>query len=75
MFGAYELYSSAQLYNAAHTIAVVELAPDAIIRKDLGLIHSLFSRFDADGKREKIEGWFVRGKVCCLLLNNLCLDL
>ncbi|KAF9476965.1 hypothetical protein BDN70DRAFT_862477 [Pholiota conissans] len=63
VFAAYELYISAQLYNAAHTIAVLELAPDAIIRKDLELLRSLFAPFDNDGKRDKIEGWFVRGKV------------
>lgn len=62
-FSAYELYLSAQLYNTAHTLALLELAPDAIIRKDLELLRSLFSPFDSDGKRDKIDGWFVRGKV------------
>lgn len=70
IFSAYELYLSAQMYNAAHNLAILELAPDAIIRQDLELLHSLFIRFDGDGKRDKIEHWFVRGKVrfhhsCC----------
>lgn len=51
------------MYNAAHNLAVLELAPDAIIRQDLELLRSLFIRFDSDGKRDKIEQWFVRGKV------------
>lgn len=63
VFAAYELYISAQLYNSAHNLALLELAPDAVIRKDLELLRSLFSPFDSDGRRDKIEGWFVRGKV------------
>lgn len=51
------------MYNAAHNLAILELAPDAIIRQDLELLRSLFIRFDSDGKRDKIEHWFVRGKV------------
>ena len=51
------------MYNAAHNLAILELAPDAIIRQDLELLRSLFIRFDSDGKRDKIEQWFVRGKV------------
>ena len=63
IFSAYELYLSAQMYNTAHNLAILELAPDAIIRQDLELLRSLFIRFDSDGKRDKIEQWFVRGKV------------
>ncbi|KAF8155941.1 nuclear protein 96-domain-containing protein [Crassisporium funariophilum] len=63
LFSAYELYLSAQVYQSAHNLALHELAPDAIIRKDLDLLRSLFIRFDGDGKRDKIENWFVRGKV------------
>ena len=51
------------MYNSAHNLAILELAPDAIIRQDLELLRSLFIRFDSDGKRDKIEHWFVRGKV------------
>jgi hypothetical protein len=51
------------MYNTAHNLAILELAPDAIIRKDLELLRNLFIRFDSDGKRDKIEHWFIRGKV------------
>ena len=57
------------MYNSAHNLAILELAPDAIIRQDLELLRSLFIRFDSDGKRDKIEHWFVRGKV--LFQNSL----
>ncbi|KAF8962583.1 nuclear protein 96-domain-containing protein [Flammula alnicola] len=63
IFTAYELYLAAHLYNSAHNLALLELAPDAIIRKDLELLRKLFSPFDSDGKRDKVEGWFVEGKV------------
>lgn len=63
IYAAYELYLSAKSYNLAHNLAQLELAPDAIIRKDLDLLRNLFKPFDADGKRDKVTGWFVRGKV------------
>ena len=63
VYAAYELYLSAKSYNQAHNLAQLELAPDAIIRKDLELLRNLFKPFDADGKRDKVEAWFVRGKV------------
>ncbi|KAF9051437.1 nuclear protein 96-domain-containing protein [Panaeolus papilionaceus] len=63
VYAAYELYLTAQLYNSAHNIALYDLAPDAIIRKDLELLRSLFAPFDLDGRRDKIESWFVRGKI------------
>lgn len=63
VFRAYELYTSAGLYNLAHDLAVLELAPDAVIRRDLDLLKTLFVPFDKDGRRDKIDGWFVRGKV------------
>lgn len=58
------------MYNAAHNLAILELAPDAIIRQDLELLRSLFIRFDSDGKRDKIEQWFVRGKVRFTILSS-----
>ncbi|KAJ7636026.1 nuclear protein 96-domain-containing protein [Mycena polygramma] len=58
VFEAYELYLSAGLYNAAHDIAVLKLAPDAVIRNDLTLLTSLFSRFNG----RPVDGWHVRGK-------------
>jgi len=63
MFSAFELYLSAQMYNTAHNLAILELAPDAIIRKDMDLLRTFFIRFDSDGRRDKIEHWFIRGKV------------
>ncbi|EDR08209.1 uncharacterized protein LACBIDRAFT_297625 [Laccaria bicolor S238N-H82] len=63
VFRAYELYTSAGLYNLAHDVAVLELAPEAVIRRDLGLLKTLFVPFDKDGRRDKIDGWIVRGKV------------
>ncbi|KAF8893230.1 nuclear protein 96-domain-containing protein [Gymnopilus junonius] len=63
IYTAYELYISAQLFNAAHNLALLDLAPDAVIRKDLGLLRNLFAPFDMVGRRDKVENWFVRGKV------------
>jgi len=51
------------MYNAAHNIAVLDLAPDAIIRKDLELLNNLFSPLDTAGRRDKIDAWFGRGQV------------
>lgn len=67
IYAAYELYLSAKSYNLAHNLAQLELAPDAIIRKDLDLLRNLFKPFDADGKRDKVTGWFVRGKVITVI--------
>ena len=63
VYAAYELYISAQQFNAAHNIAVLELAPDAIIRKDFELLCNLFKPLSTPGRPEKIDGWFVRGQV------------
>ncbi|KAF5330033.1 hypothetical protein D9611_010458 [Ephemerocybe angulata] len=68
---AYQLYLSAQLWNAAHDLAVLELAPDAILRKDTLLLQDLFEPFDLDGRRDKIDGWFVRGKTFVDYVNIL----
>ncbi|KAJ7460571.1 nuclear protein 96-domain-containing protein [Mycena latifolia] len=59
VFEAYELYVSAGLYNAAHDIAVLKLAPDAVIRRDLTLLTNIFSRFNG----RPVDGWHVRGKL------------
>ncbi|KAL4262874.1 Nuclear pore complex protein NUP96 C-terminal domain-containing protein [Pleurotus pulmonarius] len=53
LYDAYELYYSAAAFNAAHDIAVVDLAPDAIIRKDLELLRDLFVRFEG----KPVDGW------------------
>ncbi|KAJ3514528.1 hypothetical protein NLJ89_g2324 [Agrocybe chaxingu] len=63
VYGAYELYLSAQNWNAAHNLAVLELAPDAIIRKDFDLLRNLFTPFTTASRRDKIEQWLVRGQV------------
>lgn len=59
VFQAYELYLSAGLYNAAHDLAVLELAPDAVIHRDLELLKELFERFAGRG----VDDWHARGKV------------
>lgn len=60
VYRAYELYLTAQLYNSAHELAVLELAPDAVIRKDLELLKDIFEVFNA----RKVDNWNFRGKVC-----------
>ncbi|KZP25015.1 hypothetical protein FIBSPDRAFT_856394 [Athelia psychrophila] len=59
VYEAYECYLAAQLYNPAHDLAVLELAPDAIIRGDLDLLKELFERVHS----RKVENWTSRGKV------------
>lgn len=59
VYGAYELYLAAGMYNAAHDLAVLELAPDAVIRADLELLKSLFEQF----LDHPVDDWHVRGKV------------
>ncbi|PFH49584.1 hypothetical protein AMATHDRAFT_62906 [Amanita thiersii Skay4041] len=61
VYAAYELYLTAGLYNPAHEIAVSELAPDAVIRRDLDLLKDMFERFE--GKEDRIDGWSIKGKV------------
>lgn len=46
-------------YSAAHELAVYELAPEAIMRKDLELLEELFQRISG----HPVDGWEVRGKV------------
>ncbi|KAF9446476.1 hypothetical protein P691DRAFT_733167 [Macrolepiota fuliginosa MF-IS2] len=62
-YRAYELFLAAGHYNAAHNIAMLELAPDAILARDLDLVKEMFGVFDSETRHDKIEGWFVRGKV------------
>lgn len=59
---AYQLYLQAGLYSAAHDIAVLQLAPEAVIRDDLELLESIFVEFTG----RPVEGWHVRGKVSIL---------
>ncbi|THH00872.1 hypothetical protein EW026_g1746 [Hermanssonia centrifuga] len=58
VYEAYELYLAAGMYNSAHELAVLELAPDAIIKDDLELLKDLFERIDGHA----VDGWHVRGK-------------
>ena len=62
VYEAYQLYLSARMYTPAHDLAITELAPDAIIRKDLQLLKEILDELPAD----HIEGWHDRGKVCFL---------
>ncbi|KAF8652360.1 hypothetical protein AX16_004390 [Volvariella volvacea WC 439] len=59
IFQAYELYLAAGSYNAAHELAVLELAPDAVVRKDFELLRTLFEKFEG----REVDGWYVKGKV------------
>ncbi|KAJ4000271.1 nuclear protein 96-domain-containing protein [Lentinula boryana] len=64
-YTAYELFLVAGNLDRAHDIAVLSLAPDAVLRNDYELLKELFSPFipfssDSDGGR--VEGWYVRGK-------------
>ncbi|KAH9006574.1 nuclear protein 96-domain-containing protein [Lactarius hatsudake] len=58
VFEAYQLYLQAGLHNAAHELAVYELAPEAVIRDDLELLKTLFGRFIGHA----VDEWHVRGK-------------
>lgn len=59
VFEAYQLYLNAGLYQQAHDLAVVDLAPEAVIRQDLDLLVSLFERIAS----QTVDRWHVRGKV------------
>lgn len=60
VFHAYELYLAAGQHRIAHELAVLELAPDAVIRNDLGVLRSLFDTINGF----EVDGWNLRGKVC-----------
>lgn len=66
VFEAYQLYLNAGLYQQAHDLAVVELAPEAVIRQDLDLLMSLFERIAS----QTVDGWHTRGKVTSFLLRS-----
>ncbi|KAL6300386.1 nuclear protein 96-domain-containing protein [Sparassis latifolia] len=53
VFGAYELYIGAGLYNAAHELAVLALAPDAVIHQDFALLNEIFKKFIG----HPVDGW------------------
>lgn len=60
VYDAFDLYVSAGLWNAAHNLAVLELAPDAVVRDDHELLRTIFNRISG----HPIDGWHLRGKVC-----------
>lgn len=59
VYEAFDLYASAGLWNAAHDLAVLELAPDAVVRQDHELLRTIFTRLSA----HPVDGWQLRGKV------------
>ncbi|ESK88082.1 nucleoporin nup189 [Moniliophthora roreri MCA 2997] len=59
-YDAHELYLQAGLTDAAHNIAVLELAPDIVIRRDLDMLKDIFERFTST---EGVDGWGLRGKL------------
>ncbi|KAF9066758.1 nuclear protein 96-domain-containing protein [Rhodocollybia butyracea] len=64
-YTAYELFLAAGNLDRAHDIAVLSLAPDAVLRNDYELLKELFSPFipfSGDPDRGRVEGWYVRGK-------------
>ena len=58
VYEGFTLYIEGGLWNAAHDLAVLDLAPDAILRNDLDLLKRIFEKFD-----KQPEGWHNRGKV------------
>ncbi|KAH8101186.1 nuclear protein 96-domain-containing protein [Cristinia sonorae] len=59
VYGAFEHYLKAGLFNAAHDLAVLQLAPDAVIRRDMALLTDIFQRFSG----LIVYEWSVRGKI------------
>ncbi|KAF7294383.1 SNF2 family helicase [Mycena kentingensis (nom. inval.)] len=59
VYDAFELYCAAGMRDDAHTLAVNKLSPDVIIRNDLDLLSTMFSRFQG----RPVNGWHARGKV------------
>jgi len=58
VYGAYCLFMEAGQYHTAHELAVLELAPDAVIREDLDLLAKLFEGMDS----LEVDSWSLRGK-------------
>ena len=47
---------------------VTELAPEAVLTQDLDTLGDLLEAFDS--VHSKIDGWCVRGKVCCFVSSS-----
>lgn len=60
MYEAWDKYMLATMHPEAHEIAVLELAPDIVIRGDLHLLEHIFK---AIHNHSKIDDWYVRGQV------------
>jgi len=58
VYEAFDLYVTAKLWNAAHDLAVLELAPDAVVRQDHELLQTIFGRLSG----HPIDSWHLRGK-------------
>jgi len=58
VYEAFDLYVSSGLWNSAHELAFLELAPDAVVRQDHELLRTIFNRLSG----HPIDGWFLRGK-------------
>ncbi|EIW78425.1 hypothetical protein CONPUDRAFT_156410 [Coniophora puteana RWD-64-598 SS2] len=67
VFDAYTLYMEAGLHQAAHDLAIADLAPEAVIRHDLELLRSLFGKMES----RPINGWAQRGKALLDYANAL----
>ncbi|GAA5981519.1 hypothetical protein JCM11641_004083 [Rhodosporidiobolus odoratus] len=81
-FGSYTLLLRALRPSEAHTIAVEDLVPEAIVRGDVGLVRRLLEPFvvdEEDGEggegdgdsRGSVEGWEEGGQVYLLYLHLL----
>ena len=64
VYDAYQLYLQAGLYDTAHELAVLKLAPEAVIRDDLTLLKTLFERIAGHA----VDSWHVRGQVSILIM-------
>lgn len=67
MYDAYDKYLIAAMHPEAHEIAVLELAPDIVIRRDLDLLELTFNSIH---NHSKIEDWNVRGQVSTKTLDK-----
>lgn len=63
-YDAFEGFLQAGMNHQAHDIAVLEIAPDVVIRRDLDVLKNVFKRFTASDV-VAVEAWSLRGKVIC----------
>lgn len=60
-YGEYHELIRAGAYHRAHRVLIDKLAPEAVIRKDVGLLRRLCGLLD----EKHPDGWEYGGKVCC----------